>query len=125
MKFANFKLARKLKEKGYPQEKKNTLAMYNEVGDWYSLAKNLDDFEYSFEDFDEYDYICPTISQALKWLREEKNIHIEIRLFICGYGFDILEIYPKNKIAWSGSLEYETFEQASVAGIEYVLDNLI
>jgi hypothetical protein len=29
--FVNFDLGKKIKEKGYPQVKKNTLAMYNEV----------------------------------------------------------------------------------------------
>lgn len=78
MEFVSFEIAKKLKEKGYPQVKKNSLAMYNEDGDWYSLAKNLDEFEYSFEDFDEHDYICPTISQVLKWLRKEKSIYLSI-----------------------------------------------
>lgn len=68
---------------------------------------------------------APTIAQVLKWLREEKNIHIEIRLFTCGYGFDIYKIYPKERIVWSGTLEYETFEQAAIRGIEYTLYNLI
>lgn len=70
--FAPFELAVKLKEKGFPQVKENTLAMYNEDGEWFSLAKNLDGFEYLFEDFDDRDCVCPTISQVLKWLREEK-----------------------------------------------------
>ena len=68
--FAPFELAVKLKEKGYPQVKENTLAMYNEDGEWFSLAKNLDEFEYSFQDFDDRDCACPTISQVLKWLRK-------------------------------------------------------
>ena len=81
MEFVNFSIAKKLKEKGYPQVKKNTIAMYNEVGDWYSLVKNLVDFEYSFEDFDEHDYVCPTISQALDWLGTEKQIYILVEPF--------------------------------------------
>lgn len=57
MEFVTFEIAKKLKEKGYPQVEKNTLAMYSEEGEWYSLAKNLDEFEYSFVDFDEHDCI--------------------------------------------------------------------
>ena len=123
--FLGYDLAVKLKEKGFPQIKKGTLAMYNEEGEWYSLSKTLDDYYYSFEDFDDKDCVCPTISQVLKWLRKEKNIHIDIRLFTCGYGFDIYKIYPKELIVWSGTLEYEAFEQAAIAGIEYTLYNLI
>ena len=70
-------------------------------------------------------WYIPTISQVLKWLREEKNIHIEIRIFNIGYGFDIYNINPKNKLAWSGTIEYKTYEEAAIAGIEYILNNLI
>lgn len=46
------------------------VAMYNEDGEWFSLARYLDVDEYSFDDFDEHDCVAPTISQARKWLRE-------------------------------------------------------
>lgn len=132
MEFVTFEIARKLKEKGYPQVKQNTLAMYDEDGKWYSMAETIDT-AYSFEDFDDRDCVCPTISQVLKWLREEKEIYI------------IVEPFPtmstKNKICWSWSFKwksdgayiehtfaddegYSTFEQATLAGIEYVLDIL-
>ena len=79
-KFVDFELAKKLKEKGYPQVKKGTLAMYNNEGEWFSLATNLDKDEYSFEDFDDRDYVCPTIAQTLAWLREEHKLHVCIDL---------------------------------------------
>lgn len=41
MDFVNFDLAKKLKEKGFPQVKIGTLAMYNEEGEWYSLARKI------------------------------------------------------------------------------------
>jgi hypothetical protein len=123
--FVSFEIANKLKEKGFPQVKIGTLAMYNEEGEWYSLARNLDEFEYLFEDFDYHDCVCPTISQVLKWLREEKRLHIEIRLFCVGYGFDIIRISDRKKLAWSGTTERASYEQAALAGIEYILDNLI
>ena len=49
MEFVNFELAKKLKEKGFPQVKKNTIAMYDEDGEWYSLSTTIDDFYYVFE----------------------------------------------------------------------------
>lgn len=138
MKFVTFEIAKKLKEKGF---KEKCLAHY----DCYRVlspstyietwdARNCEDLDYTFflRSFNEglldtigIVYDAPTIAQVLKWLREEKNIHIEIRLFTCGYGFDIYKIYPKEKIVWSGTLEYETFEQAAIRGIEYTLYNLI
>ena len=134
MEFVTFELAKKLKEKGYPQIKKNTIAMYNEVGDWYSLAKNLDDFEYSFADFDEHDYVCPTISQVLNWLGDEKQIYILVEPFpsmatndeVCwswhfkwnSDGVNIDHTFPDD-------FTYLTSKEAALAGIEYTLNNLI
>lgn len=75
MEFVSFEIAKKLKEKGFPQVKKNTLAMYDEDGCIYHLCPTLDinSFYYAFDDFDEHDCVCPTISQVLKWLREEEK----------------------------------------------------
>ena len=133
MDFVVFELAKKLKDKGFPQVKKGTLAMYNEDGEWYSMAETIDE-AYSFEDFDEHDCVCPTISQVLKWLREEKEIYIVIQPFPT--------MATKNKICWSWDFKrnsdgayiehtspddvtYSTYEQASLAGIDYILENLI
>ena len=135
MEFVNISIAKKLKEKGYPQVKKNTLAMYNEDGEWYSLAKTLDDFEYSFEDFDAYDYICPTISQVLKWLREECGVFILIEPDILHPEYRLtftikIKFYIKGEEDEGFSYKYlsyrrNSYEEATLAGIEYVLDNLI
>lgn len=129
--FAPFELAVKLKEKGFPQVKENTLAMYDVDGEWFPLAKTLDDYEYAFEDFDDRDCVCPTISQVLKWLREEKKIHIIVEISDSGWYYTL---YPN--VRWeNGKLKSDTYimsfkhkasyEQAALAGIEYVLDNLI
>lgn len=76
----------------------------------------------------------PTISEVLKWLREEEEIYIVIEPFPT--------MSTKNKICWSwgfkrnsdgayiehtfvDDLSYATYEQAALAGIEYILDNLI
>ena len=77
---------------------------------------------------------APTISQVLKWLREEKKIYIVIQPFPT--------MATKNKICWSWDFKwnsdgayiehtfpddvtYTTYEQAVLAGILYVLNNLI
>ena len=130
--FVNFEIANKLKEKGYPQVKKNTLAMYNEKGEWFSLARNLDEFEYCFDDFDEHDCVAPTIYQVLKWLREQKKINVEIFLYNGTYSY-----YVKGATHICEDLshqclnddtteeEYDSYEEAAIAGIEYVINNLI
>lgn len=128
--FCSFELAKKLAEKGYPQNKKNTLAMYNEEGEWFSLASNLDDYEYAFEDFDDRDCVCPTISQVLKWLREEKEIDIILYPIVLynennrvrEYSIEIYALQLNKPV----HLDYfKEWEKGANAGIEYVLDNLI
>ena len=130
--FVNFKLAMKLKEKGFPQLKKGTLAMYNEVGEWFSLARYLDEDEYCFDDFDERDCVCPTIAQVLKWLREQKKINIEIFLYNGTYSYYVKSVTQICEDFSHQCLnddtteeEYDSYEEAVIAGIEYVLNDLI
>lgn len=120
--FVPFEISKKLKEKGFPQRKKNTLAMYNEDGEWFSLARYLDECEYCFDDFDEHDCVAPTISQVLKWLREEKKIHIGVLY----HNYYAVWIQPmKHNEAEHVIHDCKTHEGAELEGIEFVLDNLI
>ena len=137
MDFISFDLAKKLKEKGLSC--KYPLAMYNERG-WFcplftsadrnpnikSVFGNREYYEY--DDFDEKDFIAPTISQVLKWLREEKRI-------------DAGAVWDNRDGKWVGYINemdmpdlvgeyvlpntHDTYEAATIASIEYVLDNLI
>lgn len=126
MYFVDFDLAKKLKEKGFPQH----------WSDQHYILENEyeDDFievgaKYPVEVI--YDYIptiaAPTISQVLKWFRD-KNIYclpwfeqgIDMWFYaICKpiSGCDFPEFMSES--------DYNTYEQAAIAGIEYVLDNLI
>jgi hypothetical protein len=123
MDFVDFNLAKKLKEKGFPQR---TFGEYDMLGACY------------FEDGRFYEkgcitevaraYTAPTIAQVLKWLREEKNIYclpwfergVDMWFYaICkpSYGCEFPEFMSKS--------DYDTYEQAAIAGIAYVLDKLI
>jgi hypothetical protein len=76
----------------------------------------------------EYDYPAPTLQMAMKWLREEHKIAINI-------GWD--EVFEENFQWWciilsqnSGKIlresEYcKTYEEACEAAIKYCLENLI
>lgn len=76
----------------------------------------------------------PRISQVLDWLRTEKNIDIVIypidrsTIFMGGEKY-ILSIYDDGKrdmkIHIDGDDKFVKWEDAAVAGIEYVLDNII
>lgn len=120
--FVSFEISKKLKEKGFPQLKKNTLAMYNEVGEWFSLARYLDEDEYCFDDFDEHDCVAPTISQVLKWLRE-RDIMVEIIPSLVDDGTWTFSFRIQTKKFYDRSTkDYTSYESAALSCIEYVLD---
>lgn len=121
--FVSFDLAKKLKEKGFNQP---CLAHYTNGK-----------FEYNIAYFEEVELVdlyelwnnagcfvdAPTISQVLKWLREEKKIHISIITYDYTWGYTVYDLdtfFPEEFSSY-----YNTYEEATLAGIEYVLDNLI
>ena len=125
MEFVSFEIAKKLKEKGFPQKTEGRYNMldcfYYEDGKLYSHGGACDVNEA---------YTAPTISQVLKWLREEKNIHVaidimkaytEAKLIYWGYNIVLIDKYEVYHFEWNSN----SFEQAAIAGIEYILDNLI
>jgi len=120
-----FELAKKLKEKGFPQK---TAGRYTMIDCFYHEDGKLF-FNGGACDVNEA-YTAPTISQVLKWLREEKNIHVaidimkaytEAKLIYWGYNIVLIDKYEVYHFEWNSN----SFEQAAIAGIEYILDNLI
>lgn len=128
--FVPFELAVKLNEKGYPQHicEHAYITRDDEENESYVLG----DREYIPFIPDYLPTIAsPTISQVLKWLRKEKAIHIDVVIYENGWYCDAWfyeyieeekEYYIKH--AWQ-TIDYASYEQAAIAGIEYVIDNLI
>lgn len=132
MDFVNFEIAKKLKEKGFREE---CFARYYCSDKAYFERNSYNpDTESNFycynndEDLGRFYIDAPTISQVLKWLRNEKSIYclpffeqgVDMWFYViskpaCGCEFP--EFMSKSV--------YDTYEQAALAGIEYVLDNLI
>lgn len=119
MEICSFGIAKKLKEKGF-KEKVN--AYYDDKERFFAVHPKLD--------MNDAVYRCsaPTISQVLKWLREEKNIiclphiePIEEKCFFYVVRLPQASDFPE----YMSLVIYNTYEQAALAGIEYVLDNLI
>ena len=138
--FVTFEIAQKLKEKGFTC--KYPFAMYNELGIYHPLMTSADyetcdsDFKYrcyyDYDDFDENDYIAPTISQVLKWLRKEKLILIALSPMQEYDGDEMIEwcssIYKADKqggMSWIEEFYYQSYEQAALVGIEYALNYLL
>lgn len=132
--FVSFEIAKKLKEKGFTIPTKSIFGMYNEIGVFHTLTTSADyetcdsGFEcrcyYDYDDFDERDFIAPTIHQVLKWLRDEKGIHVCIALGeFSDWVYDVSRI--DGNMFCKAEDGFESYEQAVLAAIEYVLDNLI
>ncbi len=144
--FVTFEIALKLREKGFREE---CIAYYHTDGE---LLYNRDQYRggnyksllRSYNSLPKNPIGCeqidaPTISQVLKWLREEKNFHLMVYILndssedadgriIQDWFFWTFCVQNCNSgdYAYEGDdVEYESYEQAALAGIEYVLDNLI
>lgn len=123
--FVPFEITKKLNEKGFNCE--YPFGMYNEDGEFFPLYSS-DKYYYDIKDFDEHDYIAPTISQVLKWLREEKEIYISIFIDDDSDNPVTYEIYKNTECVCSHKGEYFTlgdWSKCELKAIEYVLDNLI
>lgn len=132
MNFVSFEIAKKLKDKEFPQ--RPDYFNYSSYYDWDGLRKihSLSNASVWFDPNINRDnlYFAPTISQVLKWLRDKKELHIEIYMYHNYYLWEIYntKIYDVDfaqKREKYSEIEYATYEQATLAGIEYVLDNLI
>jgi hypothetical protein len=120
MDIVSFEIAQKLKEKGFREK----------TSGGYMLPIKLPHFPltYSLKDWNKADdcYSAPTISQVLKWLREEKKIYVLINInFDMTWFWDILGINTEPDCFGESDGTYQSYKQAALAGIKYCLDNLI
>lgn len=122
--FVTYEVGKKLKEKGYSHD--YNLFGYLPIYSDERIIKLISDIGAYEQEYYGENIPCPTISQVLKWLREEKQIYLELVVVVDGeYMCDIYKIDIR-PIECLGSTEYsKTYEEAALAGIEYVLDNLI
>lgn len=134
MEFVTFELANKLKKKEFKEE---CLCHYIGEDLVYNIESPIANNQLWFC-HNKYDNIwhrdnvdAPTISQVLKWLRDEKNIHIDVGVYPNGWNFFCCSCEKHNNGKFGDYNIYETlemhnsYELAALAGIEYVLDNLI
>lgn len=120
--FVSSEIAHKLKEKGFP-----LLRVIKQRGEpiIYDLPKNHPNWQNCNA------YYIPTTSQVLKWLRDEKDIFIEITVDVNDKFNYYFEIYKKGNDTWeyigqNDTYDYfEMYEETAMAGIEWVLDNIL
>ena len=122
-----FDLAVKLKNKGF----NIPFYFYYRTDDQLLRHANIANPLVYGDEVDDEVIIAPTISQVLKWLREEKDIDLVISpvFFYDGvlgkmreYGCKVFAL-SLNKPEHCGY--HEEWEQAAIAGIEYVINNII
>ena len=146
MDFVTFDIAKKLKEKGFKEKcyayyfPKGSELIFNHTPFRGSIIK---DCLYSNNSLSAEciarDFIdAPTISQVLKWLREDKVISVEPYASASGWRVTICRAYHQDRcdagggtclkrevIGYNDGGAFEKYEEAALAGIEYVIDNLI
>ena len=132
--FVSFDLAKKLKEKGFPQYTEKSYF----VGDHKKRMCSVGTFLHVHTQNTEHLIAAPTISQVLKWLREEKCISVEPYASASGWRVAICRAYCQDRcdagggtclkeevIGYNDGGAFEKYEEAAIAGIEYVIDNSI
>lgn len=116
--FITFEIAKKLKEKGFNWK----------VNAYYGKHDNLFVIHPAMDMNDSYyGHSAPTIDQVLKWLRNEKKIfiNVDVRTNLEWY-YEVWNI--NKKLSVLGNVDFnksESYEESALAGIEYVIDNLI
>lgn len=134
--FVSFDLAKKLKEKGFTCDM--PFAMYNELGKLHLLTTsapyNVSSSGYKYReyydynDFDEYDCVAPTISQVLKWLRDEKKIFVVVCIdddSDCPVTYNIFRETDCVHHHHGKYFALSEWSKCEMEGIEYVTENLI
>lgn len=131
--FVSFELAKKLVFKGFNDP---CIAHYYEgflrYNTKYPFALTAEELLVSHNS--EYTFVdAPTISQVLDWLRKEKKILVvaapaflyKAAVYFWQCGIYEISLLP-NAIPWHKFINNQkSYESAILAGIEYVIDNVI
>lgn len=117
--FVTIELAKKLKEKGFPQGNKDDITER-----YYTISDSLTAAMMSVNGED-VKWYCPTIAQVLKWLREQ-DIMVEIIPSLVDEGTWTFSFrIQTNKFYDRSTKDYDSYESSALACIEYILNDLI
>ena len=128
-----FELAKKLKEKGFREK---CLSFYYKKGgfqwngmkvDKYLDSVNISWAFYCFNDIIDGEKIdAPSVAQVMKWLREEKNVMIEIPIHLMdGHTWEFVFRIQTEEFYESSLVGYNTWELAAIAAIELVVEKIV
>lgn len=140
--YVSFETSKLLKEKGFDEATHQYYKTITYLGTEANnvCIKTLDGIEdepfnnsiYGFDlnGEDTGEYACPTLQMAMKWLREEKDVQIEISIV----GTDTWESPTKwmygfrcqtKDVIDRRNADFSSYEEACEAAIKYCLENLI
>lgn len=140
MEIVSFEIAKKLKGKGFPQDTEYCMKWYPTeyyknscIGEYFEgELQEVEDFGDRIQaihivENEKKGVIAPTISQVLKWLREEKNIEVVASFSYSNkvWGYQVGDMTLSEDSILFHDYSFPTYELAALAGIEYVLNNLI
>lgn len=118
--FIPYELAVKLKEKRFN---------YPCIGHYVNNQLYIAHYQNAFHSNNNESLDAPTISQIKKWLRKKYFIHISTKPYPCEDGimwmYEIRKFSEYLSAVITNKTGFVEEEQAALAGIEYVLDNLI
>ena len=115
--YISFETAKLLKEKGFDNI---SSIMYKENGEICVNPKSVSSWRLKCW------YPCLTLQMAMKWLRKEHKVNIEIHYNRFGENYNYLIIYKPEVLDDIRSLGfYSYYEDAAEAAIKYCLENLI
>ncbi len=127
--YVSFETAKLLKEKGFDVPCKVWYSEYtSQFGGEKYTSIEFDDHN-RFEE--NYKFICyaPTLQMAMKWLREEKKLYVNVWADSKDAENDdfrtIFRMHVYDGTSNYGTNEFSTYEEACEAAIKYCLENLI
>ena len=127
--YVSFETAKLLKEKGFNEKAKSYFTDDGLAGYMFGIGQK------SNSELEDCFYCRPTLQMAMKWLRENHNIHITSVPNGIGENVFYMSIYRKYDYGWTHisdcldeeykEAEFHTPEEACEAAIKYCLENLI
>lgn len=121
--YVSFEIAKLLKNKGFDDV---CHAFYDKDGIFINLLQFVGNSNFKGVNEEKITF-APTLQMAMKWLREERKINIEI----ITYWTKNKSMVYGNRIVHNGAVlkeidtAYNSYEQACEAVIKYCLENLI
>ena len=119
--YVSFETAKLLKEKGFDEKCRTYYKVFpkDRIAAIYHSSEDR-----GVSEDDPNEILCPTLQMAMKWLREEYRLFVNIEP-LSGIKYTWSIWFMNESKEEESSLVYDTYEQACEAAIRYCLEYLI